>query len=207
MDLYLITAPQTHKDEIVLVRQFLEQGLQRLHIRKPGYGEQEFAAYVSSIPALYHDRLVIHGPAALLRQFPWTGFHLRSDERTQPALMQSFLQQRPASLSSSFHAWQELREETTFFDHAFISPVFDSISKQGYKAAIDMTELSRLRAWAASAGRQLPRIVALGGVDAAGIPLLKAHGFDGAALLGAIWEAADPVAAFAAIQAACRQAG
>ena len=90
-------------------------------------------------------------------------------------------------------------EETTRYDYVFISPVFDSISKQGYKAAIDPAGRGQLAQWARQHTTTLPRIVALGGVNAACIPALLEHGFDGAALLGAVWESDNPVAAYEAI--------
>ena len=43
-------------------------------------------------------------------------------------------------------------------------------------------------------------VLALGGITAARLPQIRALGFDGVAVLGAIWQAADPVAAFCEIQ-------
>ncbi|MNL66066.1 Thiamine-phosphate synthase [compost metagenome] len=62
--------------------------------------------------------------------------------------------------------------------------MFDSFSKPGYKAVTP-------------AGFQLPRrtagpdVIALGGIDAGKIDELKQMGFDGAGLLGAIWNNSD----------------
>jgi thiamine-phosphate pyrophosphorylase len=199
MDLYLITPPQTGRDELPVVRQLLDRGLYKLHIRKPGYSDHDYRQYIESIPAPFRARLVLHGAGNLLSDFPGTGLHLRSDDRKNAALLRQVLQHRPASLSSSFHGWEEMMEEATPFDYVFISPVFDSISKQGYKAAIDLSGRARLAQWATQHTRILPSIVALGGVSAAGIPALQQNGFDGAALLGAIWESADPIASYEAI--------
>lgn len=200
MDLYLITPPQNRGDELPLVRHFLQQGLHRLHVRKPGYTDEDYRAYIQAVPSIFHSRLVLHGAAGLLPEFPSVGIHLRSAGRHDAALLQQLRRLKPASLSGSFHAWEEIMENAIPFDYVFISPLFDSISKQGYGAGIDPAGNARLKQWASQQKKRLPRIVALGGVDARGIPLLQEYGFDGAALLGAIWEAADPVAAYEAIQ-------
>ena len=38
-----------------------------------------------------------------------------------------------------------------------------------------------------------PEIVALGGVSSSNLAILQKSGFDGAAMLGAIWQAEDPL--------------
>ena len=199
MKLYLITPPQTGKDELSLARHFLERGLHKLHIRKPDYNEEELRQYILSIPSPFHPRLALHGAPGLANEFPAMGIHLRSSDRQNAALLQQVHQLRPASLSASFHAWKEIMENTTPYDYVFISPVFDSISKQGYKAAIDPEGHAQLKQWALQHKKQLPVIVALGGVNAATLPQLQQNGFEGAALLGAIWESASPIASYEAI--------
>jgi thiamine-phosphate pyrophosphorylase len=43
-------------------------------------------------------------------------------------------------------------------------------------------------------------VLALGGVTAGRLPQIRALGFDGVAVLGAVWQAEDPVAAFCELQ-------
>jgi thiamine-phosphate pyrophosphorylase len=47
----------------------------------------------------------------------------------------------------------------------------------------------------------LPKVIALGGINEDNIQLVKQAGFSGAAVLGAIWQADDPVTAFLNINA------
>ena len=66
-------------------------------------------------------------------------------------------------------------------DYLFISPLFDSISKPGYRSGLDPEEtFSRL---AHHAGR----VVALGGISSDTMTQVERLGFDGAAVLGAVW--------------------
>jgi thiamine-phosphate pyrophosphorylase len=100
----------------------------------------------------------------------------------------------PKILSASFHGWEEIRETENQFDYLFISPVFDSISKKGYEACIDLEQAIGVK-------KQLgfTKIVGLGGVAANNLASLEDYGLDGAALLGTIWQSANPEKAFEAV--------
>jgi thiamine-phosphate pyrophosphorylase len=90
-------------------------------------------------------------------------------------------------ISTSFHSWQEIKENNHPYKYVFISPVFDSISKKDYKAGIDLLGATTVKNELAESGKYCPGIIGLGGVDAQSIKTLHEYGFDGAAMLGAIW--------------------
>ena len=69
-------------------------------------------------------------------------------------------------------------------DYVFLSPIFDSISKRGYRSQFSLTELQK----AAAEGIIDSKVVALGGITKDKLPLLQSLHFGGAAMLGAIWE-------------------
>ncbi|GBU25356.1 hypothetical protein R83H12_01999 [Fibrobacteria bacterium R8-3-H12] len=97
----------------------------------------------------------------------------------------------------SAHSFEELRKTST--DICFLSPVYDSISKFGYKAKYNLQELKEgIIAWRDFQKKEnrSQKLFALGGVDAENIAELKSLGFDGAALLGVVWHSPDPVEAF-----------
>ena len=84
-------------------------------------------------------------------------------------------------------------------DYCFISPIFDSISKPGYQAAA--LDAQQLQAALSRPGR--PRVIGLGGVTADLVPQVHAMGLDGVAVIGSVWQAPDPEAAYAELSAAC----
>ena len=67
--------------------------------------------------------------------------------------------------------------------YVFLSPIFDSISKKGYKHSFFNKDLEE----AGINGIINERVVALGGVTPEYIPQLRAWNFGGAAFLGDIW--------------------
>jgi len=92
----------------------------------------------------------------------------------------------------SAHSFEELEKIKT--DICFLSPIFDSISKFGYKAKYNRDELKEgIAAWKNLKRSQ--KLFALGGVSAENIAELAELGFDGAAVLGAVWHNPDPVEA------------
>ncbi len=86
-------------------------------------------------------------------------------------------------VSRSCHTFDEL-SRCTGEDYMFLSPLFDSISKRGYRAAFTADSLRR----AAARGIISRRVVALGGIEPRHLPLLCDLGFGGAAFLGYIWQ-------------------
>lgn len=63
----------------------------------------------------------------------------------------------------------------------FLNPVFNSISKAGYTGFADASFILQKSV-------NQPEVIALGGIDATNIHQLKTMNFDGAAVLGSIWQ-------------------
>lgn len=144
----------------------------RVHIRKDS--PEEARTLLRALPpGLYHSLSLHNATATDVRDFPGIGVHLTGRTPVPPAGF-------GGTVSKSCHNLTELAEFRG--DYAFISPVFDSISKPGYLAAFTPGEL-------ADAGRRglLDRAVALGGVTPGRIPELRAIGFRAAAMLSAAW--------------------
>jgi thiamine-phosphate pyrophosphorylase len=124
------------------------------------------------------------------------GLHFPERARPPPGCLDK---RQGCMASTSFHDLDTLDLDWTAFDYAFLSPIFDSLSKEGYRAV--QLDSARLRA---RLGRPIPpRLVALGGITAARVPQVHTMGFEGVAVIGAVWDAADPVAACSELQRAC----
>jgi thiamine-phosphate pyrophosphorylase len=202
MQLMLLTPEKDHAHEIQIVQQCLAFGLQCLHLRKPSYTREEYADYLQQIDTKYHNRIVLHRHFELLETFDIGGIHFNTAMRNDDVLAERFADY--GKLSASFHTWEEIEENTMPYHYVFISPVFDSISKQGYKATVDPDGINTLREKLITQNKHCPQIVGLGGVSAENIKALSVNGFDGAAVLGSIWEAADPAVAFAKLARAMK---
>lgn len=202
MNIVVITADNSVPGETGIINAMFRAWLHRLHIRKPALTIAETRTFINEIDKTYHSKLVIHRHHSLYHEMNLGGIHLSSFDLAEPSLQNRLTDFNPAAISASLHSWIELEVLAFACSYIFISPVFNSISKPGYNAAIDLGELRTLKQTAST----LPAVYGLGGVSKNNIATLIEKGFDGAALLGSIWQSADPVAAFLDIKAAVAQA-
>lgn len=176
MHFIVITEPQFTDNEAATIAQLLHWGTDLVHLRKPESSADALARLIEAIPPTLHNRLVLHDHFHLSARFALHGLHLN---RRNPLLPSGY----KGSVSQSCHTLDELKACKPRCNYAFLSPVFNSISKQGYAAAFSPTTLSTAR----KQGIIDPKVVALGGITAANIGKIKSYGFGGAALLGDIW--------------------
>lgn len=195
MKLIVISHNKSYPEEIAVIKSLFKSGMECFHLRKPGASIREIEDIIRALPEDYQSKTIIHNHHILAFKYKVRGIHFNSkalknkfETRLKTWLYRRF---RPALyLTASAHSLSGLMSLTKTFNYAFLSPVFDSISKSGYQSAFKSETLTKKLQNA-----PLP-VVALGGVNAAKIKLVKEMNFSGAALLGAIWESDDPVGVF-----------
>jgi len=168
--LIIITPPFFFDDEAEIITALLENGAGGIHIRKPGAAEEDMRALLNGIPSGYHPRLALHDCFQLALEENIGGVHLNSRNQRPP-------EHFGGTISRSCHSPEEL-ERFSGLDYLFLSPIFDSISKDGYKGIFPVDKLG---------GFINEKVVALGGINENTIGRLLPLRFGGFALLGAIW--------------------
>lgn len=186
-DLIIITSPDFIPNESKLASALFAAGLKTLHVRKPGATKKDLKKFILEIPRKYHSRLVLHSHYSLAKEFNLKGIHLT--EKTRKKKIPAVYDKRKHSLSASFHSTQDVAKSRRLYDYIFLSPVFESISKQGYKSAFQKEELHHFLSYHKNT-------IALGGIKPATLPTIQKMQFRGAATLGYIWQSAEPVKAF-----------
>lgn len=176
MRLIVVTDAAFRKGEQEVIRRLLDEGIERVHLRKPSATEAEMRRLVESLPEAYYPRLSLHDHLPLAVEYGLGGVHLNGRNPEAPAGFRGLV-------SRSCHSLAELEACAPKTDYRFLSPIFDSISKSGYRAAFDDVTLRD----AAARGIIDSRCFALGGVEPERLPQLRAWGFGGAAMLGCIW--------------------
>jgi len=188
--LILFTSEENSSAEKEQLIHFFENGLPLLHVRKPGMTKAEMKNWLSQFEENHLQKMVLHQHHQLSEFFPVKGIHLKEDFRIKQEDLAHYVEQfrmKGLTVSSSFHAPGKLEKEASAFDYAFLSPVFTSVSKEGYKGKEFNVE-------------NLPhKVVALGGIEADKIHTAKEMGYAGVAALGAVWFAENKYKVFTEI--------
>ncbi len=175
--------PAYFPEEANVIEQLFDAGLSVFHLRKPGSDRQAYRNLITEIHERYHDRVALHHFHDLLSEFKAIKrLHYPESNRKQMEESEDFEEPvlRYCIRSTSIHNSEEL-EELKGFDYTFYGPVFNSISKPGYQgiAAVDTVLPKR---------KSNVEVIALGGIAPEKTEQLKRMGFDGMAVLGAIWK-------------------
>ena len=147
-----------------------------LHVRKPGADVHAVENLLQGIAPEYRTRIVIHDFFFLKDKYLLGGIHLNSRHPEAPANYEGIL-------SRACHSLEEVETTVSRFNYVLMSPVYDSISKQGYRSGYSKDELKQ----AQESGVIHEKVVALGGISEVNLAEIKSLGFGGAALLGDIW--------------------
>ncbi|MDE3083890.1 MAG: thiamine phosphate synthase [Verrucomicrobiota bacterium] len=195
MKLVVISPEGEDPRETAVLGALFAAGLECYHVRKPGWSEEKLRTWLRALPADWRPRLVLHEHHDLVSELGLGGRHWRDDGAEWRGVPY------PGITSRSCHDLPTLRTALGRYASVFFGPVLPSISKPGRAPRADLSfdEVSKLLA----ARAPLPRrtaVLALGGVTAEKIPQLHAIGFDGVAVLGAVWQSVDPVADFDQLQ-------
>lgn len=189
----VISNPTALADEQAIIKQLFDEGLEIFHIRKKEYSEIELRTFIEQIPEKYFSKIVLHSHYHLAEEYNLKGIHVPFDFKSEASKQ---------SLSVSFHSLDEVEKFENKFDYGFLSPVFDSISKEGYKSKFDFSELKTylVNKKISNNGTRKGLVIALGGIDEDKIEKVKELGFSGIALLGAIWQSENPIEKFERIK-------
>lgn len=170
--------------ETAIVNQLFLAGLDLFHIRKYGASTESLLDWVNQISMEYRSKLVLHHDHEWGRSIGIHRFHFSERDRNNWKEESWKGVKDDEIYSTSIHSVEAYNELPEHFSYAFLSPVFDSISKEGYKAVkFDMEKRMDKKTG----------LIALGGIQAYNVKQVSEMGFDGAALLGAIWNSFDPI--------------
>ncbi len=204
MKLIVISSPENFEGEIKIVHELFEEGLEYFHLRKPKFSTEQLRHYLDRINKKYRDRIIIHSHHELCIGYKLRGIHL-----TRKHLKKNFIEswfrmnyiklRRPGVVvTAGMHTIGSLKRKNPGYNYIFLSPVFNSISKIGYRSTFNEESLKE------GLLKSNYEAIAMGGVDEDKIEKARDFGFDGVAILGALWKSNEVVAKFKRIQKLCK---
>lgn len=175
----VITLPYFFYGEAVILRSLWTAGAEIIHIRKPDATEDELDRLICELQSLGCDMscFTLHYNTRLAETYSLGGIHLQGEELLH---IDQSINKR---LSFSAHSWDEVRKYADVADYCFFSPLFNSVSKEGYKGQnlnpdTIHDELETV---------PYCSVVGLSGITSHNIWKVRTLGFDGAAAIGSVW--------------------
>jgi thiamine-phosphate pyrophosphorylase len=187
MKLLAISSPEFIPDEAALINSLFREGLVCLHIRKPKSNEDVFANLLSQIEPEFLGRISIHQHHQLAEEFGLKRLHFPELERKNASEEKlKILTEKGLALSTSIHNLEDMDSLPSYFSYTFFGPAFNSISKSGYKGVLPEDFFLK------NETRKI-KIIALGGISTKNLEKVREMNFDGAAVLGTLWNEPDNV--------------
>lgn len=197
----VISYPAAVTNEASIMNALFDEGLEVLHIRKPGVAVNEIKMLIDKIKPIYRHQIALHQQHQLAADVGTKRLHFTEVNRKEMEEEElTKLKVTNHILSTSIHKIEEYYSLSPCFNYTFFGPVFNSISKQGYESTI--TDDFNFPVQTTH-----PKVIAIGGIDATNICKAVDMKFNGVATIGAIWQEPDEsVSQFKIIQKAWEQA-
>ncbi|HMV15209.1 MAG TPA: thiamine phosphate synthase [Chitinophagales bacterium] len=193
MQVIIYTSPTAIENEIEIISQLFDCGLDYLYIRKPDLDDFSLVDFVEQIPEKYWKRC-ISTSMIITKEFNLGGYHFTRDivqknEKYNDKIL-DWLHSNHKISSVSAHKLEEIEKYKIKFNHVIVSPLFNSISKENHRYDWNFAELKNVLQNLKSENIN-HKIFAVGGIDLDKIEIVKNLNFDGVGLLGAIWSNTD----------------
>lgn len=175
--LIAVTSESVTEKESDKIDALLRGGFHRVHLRHPEASAETLRLILEKLPAEHQARIMLHSRFELAADYTLGGLHLNHRHPAPPAGYRG-------PLSRSCHSVKEVMQADPRLSYVTLSPIFDSISKNGYRSGFnDLDSLS-----VALASAPVP-VIALGGISPERLSELSSCPFSGYAMLGSIpWD-------------------
>lgn len=180
----LISATNKTSTEVSVIKTFVDYDSHFFHLRRYESTEDEVVQVLNSFSEIERKQMVLSHHHFLASEFGINRLHFSEkdrveigDEKLEKLHSLGFI------LSTSVHTVEDFEKLNSVFEYAFLSPVFDSISKSNYKAvSFDLNGV-----------RKDIKLIALGGITVDNYNHALILGFDGVAFLGGVWNQESPL--------------
>ena len=180
MKLILLTPPDFFVEEDKILTALFEEGLDVLHLRKPGCEPVYSERLLTLLPECHHDQIVVHEHFYLKDEFNLRGIHLNNRNPEPPANYKGHISRTCTKL-------EQLKEMKKQSNYVFLRNIFDSQSEPEQKSYFTMNDLEK----AADNGLIDKKVYALGGMNTDNLQIARDLGFGGVVICGDLWNRFD----------------
>jgi thiamine-phosphate pyrophosphorylase len=176
MKLIVMTKPSFFVEEDKILVNLFEEGLDNLHLYKPGASPMFSERLLTLLGENYHSKITVHGHFYLKEEYRLKGIHI-DDAFTEPPTGYK------GNITRTCHAISELKEAKKHSNYVFLHSIFDSQSNPDEKQSFTYDELKA----ASKSGLIDKKVYALGGINLDNIKTIKDLGFGGIVICGDLW--------------------
>ena len=176
MKLIVMTKSTFFVEEDKILASLFEEGLENLHLYKPGSEPMYSERLLTLLPEEYYKHITVHDHFYLKEEFRLRGIHLDQVTDDVP-------QGYKGKVSRTCRKLEDLKEAKRNSDYVFLQNIFDSQTNPLDRQSFTDDELR-------SASRQglIDRnVYALGGMNIDNVRKVKDYGFGGVVICGDLW--------------------
>lgn len=176
MKLIIMTRPTFFVEEDKILTTLFEEGLDCLHLFKPGSEPVYSERLLTLLPDDYYKRIAVHDHFYLKEEYNLRGIHLETPHTELPYGYRG-------NVSRTCTAIDQLRSAKKQSAYVFLKAIFDSQSNPADRQSFTTEELK-------AAGKQglIDRhVYALGGINLDNIRQMADLGFGGVVVCGDLW--------------------
>lgn len=171
-----MTQPTFFVEEDKIISSLFDEGLDNLHLYKPGSSPMYSERLLTLLPDEYYNKITVHDNFYLKEEYKLRGIHIDDDTTPVPSGYKGHVSRTCTRLDN-------LKETKRNADYVFLKYICDSQTEVGQKASFTESELRE----AARRGLIDRHVYALGGMNLDTIRLAKDYGFGGVVICGDLW--------------------
>lgn len=171
-----MTQPTFFVEEDKILTSLFDEGLDSLHLYKPGSSPMYSERLLTLLPNEYYSKVTVHDNFYLKEEFKLHGIHI--DDETTPAP-----KGYKGHISRTCTHLDQLKMTKKNADYVFLKYIFDSQTEADQKATFTQEELKE----ASRRGLIDKHVYALGGMNLDTIKTAKELGFGGVVISGDLW--------------------
>ena len=176
MKLVLMTQPTFFVEEDKILTSLFEEGLDNLHLYKPGSEPIYSERLLTLLPDGYYSKITVHDNFYLKEEYKLRGIHI--DDETTPAP-----KGYRGHISRTCTHLDLLKEAKKNADYVLLKYIFDSQTEPDQKSSFTIDELKE----ASRRGLIDRHVYALGGMNLDNVKMAKDLGFGGIVISGDLW--------------------
>lgn len=180
MKLIIMTKSTFFVEEDKILATLFDEGMDNLHLYKPGSSPIYSERLLSLIPEDYYGRITVHDHFYLKDEYNLSGIHID----TQASMPPIGYKGRIGRTCTDLCVLKEMKKQSNYI---FLRNIFDSQYEYGQKSSFTMNELES----AADKGLIDKKVYALGGMNSDNLRIAKELGFGGIVICGDLWNKFD----------------